>query len=129
GYTDTEYSENVFSDVDAEDWFCDFVNIAYEKKLIKGIGDGLFGTGQFITRQDMCVMLCNALRSKGVAVSDSEIAFADKDEIADYAKSAVSALYEMGIVNGVSETEFEPLGNATRAQAAKVVYGALKQLQ
>ena len=46
--------------------------------------------------------------------------------IADYAKDAVSALCAMGIVNGVSDTQFDPLGTATRAQAAKVVYGFLR---
>ena len=47
----------------------------------------------------------------------------------DYALDAVAALYKMGIVNGVSETEFAPLDGATRAQAAKIVYGVLDLIQ
>ena len=42
---------------------------------------------------------------------------------------SVAALYKMGIVNGVSETEFAPLDGATRAQAAKIVYGVLDLIQ
>jgi hypothetical protein len=46
--------------------------------------------------------------------------------IAPYAYDAVASLYEAGIINGVSETEINPIGNASRAQAAKIVYGMLK---
>jgi len=35
----------------------------------------------------------------------------------------------MGVVNGISEKEFQPLGYATRAQAAKIIYGVLEQLK
>ena len=54
--------------------------------------------------------------------------FEDKEKIADYAKESVAALYDMGIINGVSATEFDPLSQATRAQAAKIIYGVLKAL-
>ena len=35
----------------------------------------------------------------------------------------------MGAINDVSETEFAPNNYATRAEAAKMVYGVLEQLQ
>ena len=38
------------------------------------------------------------------------------------------ALCALGAVNGVSETEFQPKGSATRAEAAKVVYSVLEYL-
>ena len=129
GCADEAWEQNMFADVSTDDWFCGFVNIAYEKGLIKGIGDGLFGTGQTISRQDMCVMLYNALKRNGVDTPGEALVFDDKGEIADYAAEAIGALYEMKIVNGISETEFDPNGNATRAQAAKIIYGALKYLQ
>ena len=60
---------------------------------------------------------------------DAEPTFDDMGQISDYALDAVAALYKMGIVNGVSETEFAPLDGATRAQAAKIVYGVLDLIQ
>ena len=129
GFENDAYAGNVFSDVAESDWFCSYVNIAYEKGLVKGIGNGMFGTGAFITRQDMSVMLYNAMQMSGKDIAVAELAFEDAGTISDYAVSAVGALYGLGIVNGVSETTFEPQGNATRAQAAKVVYGALDYLQ
>ncbi len=129
GYENAGYAGNNFGDVADSDWFCKYVNIAYEKGLVNGIGGGLFGVGQELTRQDMVVMLYNALTASGAQLATGEATFADDHKIADYAKTAVNALYTMGVVNGVSDTEFDPLGIASRAQAAKVVYGVLKMLK
>ncbi len=123
------YNENAFSDVPDNAWFVSFVNIARENGLVNGIGNSMFGTGRNITRQDMVVMLYNALKYKNADITIKPLDFADSDKIADYAKEAVSALYGMGAVNGVSATEFDPLGTATRAQAAKVIYGVISHLE
>lgn len=129
GLENIAYSKNSFTDVSDDDWFCKYVNIAYENGLVNGMGDGRFGTGKLITRQDMVVILCNALKAKGVDLSEGELTFEDKDNISEYALSSVEALYAMGAINGVSETQFDALGYATRAQAAQIIYGALQWLQ
>ena len=75
-------------------------------------------------------MIYRAIQSKTAAdYGDAEPTFDDMGQISDYALDAVAALYKMGIVNGVSETEFAPLDGATRAQAAKIVYGVLDLIQ
>lgn len=123
GYKPNDYLKNVFADADESDWFCKYINIAYDKGLVKGVGKDLFGVGENITREDMCVMLYNALKLKNSNISEgASVPFEDSDEISDYAKTAVGVLTEYGAINGVSETEFQPKGNATRAQAAKVIY-------
>ena len=123
GYNPNEYSNNVFADAKESDWFCGYINAAYDKGLVKGIDNEMFGVGENITREDMCVMLYNALKLKNSNISEgASVPFEDSDEISDYAKTAVGVLTEYGAINGVSETEFQPKGNATRAQAAKVVY-------
>lgn len=128
GYENDEWQKNNFEDVDRSDWFCSYVNIANEKGLVRGIGDGKFGSGMKITRQDMCVMLCNALKMKDVIIEADKLSFEDADEIEYYAREAVKTLVKLGAVNGVSETRFDPNGNATRAQAAKIVYAILEYL-
>ena len=123
GYQPNDYLKNVFVDADESDWFCKYINIAYDKGLVKGVGKDLFGVGENITREDMCVMLYNALKLKISNISDEvKVPFKDSDDISDYAKTAVGVLSEYGAINGVSEDEFQPKGNATRAQAAKVIY-------
>lgn len=129
GYAGEGYNGNVFADASENDWFCPYINIGYAKGLMQGVGDGKFGVGELITRQDMVVMLCNALHGLNITVPNGSAVFADRDKIADYAVEAVEALHEMGIVNGVSETEFDALGTATRAQAAKIVHEFLKYLK
>ena len=128
GYQDEAYTNDVFTDVSDNSWYVSYVNIAYEKNLVNGIGDNMFGSGMLITRQDMSVMIYNALKAEGIECEKTNPVFADADKIAGYAKEAVGTLYSMGIINGVSETEFDPQSHATRAQAAKIIYGVLKAL-
>lgn len=133
-YEGKDFTDSGFADVGSDDWFYPYVNIAYRYKIVNGIGDQLFGAGDNITRQDMVTMLLNALCSKGSKLEIAEAKdiadkFADYDEIADYAKEAVSTFYNIGVVNGVSESEFKPVNFATRAEAAKVIYGVLPYFQ
>ena len=129
GLSDMEYTGNIFSDASDNDWFVRHINIAAKIGVVKGIGNGRFGTGNNITRQDMAVMIYNALRYRGVDIKPDGFRFDDDAEIADYAKEAVYALHGIGAINGVTETTFRPLGSATRAQAAKIVYSVLEELQ
>ena len=129
GATDYEYNGNIFSDASDDDWFVKHINIAARLGIVKGIGNGMFGTGYHITRQDMAVMIYKALQYRNVNMKISGFKFDDDGQIADYAKDAVTALHDMGAINGVTETTFEPTGLATRAQAAKIIYSVLDELQ
>ena len=116
---------NHFDDVNESDWFCKYVNIAYKHGICKGYGNGLFGVGAPITRQDMAVMIYNAMVKKGFVADTTRPTFDDNSSIANYAMDAVSALVNQGSVNGTTDNKFAPLGNANRASAAKVLYGVL----
>ena len=129
GLSDYEYKGNIFSDASDGDWFVKYINIAADLGIVKGIGNGMFGVGYNITRQDMAVMLYNALQYRNTNMTAGAFKFDDDGEIADYAKEAVGALHEMGAVNGMTETTFVPYGLATRAQAAKIIYSVFKELQ
>lgn len=128
GYSPESYTENVFADVNDSDWFCGWVNTAHEKGILKGIGNGMFGSGENISRQDMCVMIANALKIKGTNLTAQDIPFDDWNSIDDYAKPSVGILFGLKVINGVGENRFEPLENATRAQAAKMIYAVLDML-
>lgn len=120
----TDGKENVFSDVDDNAWYAPFVKTAYEKNIIKGIGDGKFGTGSNITRQDMAVIAANVSGLKG----KPEKSFIDESEISDYALDAVNALAAAGMINGDENYAFNPNNNSTRAEAAKIVYELYKYM-
>ena len=91
------------------------------------MGDG-FGVGLNISRQDMAVMCANALNVKGAELKAVKDGNGFTDEISDYAKAAVEKLYNAGLINGLSDTEFGAKGTTTRAQAAKLLYEVTKAI-
>ena len=52
--------------------------------------------------------------------------FDDDADISEYARTAVYVMKETGIVNGTGDNLFSPRANATRAMAAKIIYGLVK---
>lgn len=128
GLENSSYSNDHFTDVSADAWYSRYVNIAYENGICNGIGDGNFGVGKEITRQDMSVMVYNLLKSNNEAMNPLNTEFADDNDISDYAKPAVASLSAMGVINGVGDNMFAPKDNATRAQAAVIIYAAYKRM-
>lgn len=118
--------QNKFKDVSDDAWFCNCVNLAAELGIVNGIGDNLFGAGMKITRQDMAVMLYKAVVYKGIDLNINGPEFTDSDEISDYAVQAIGALASEGIINGMDDGTFKPNSNATRAEAAQMVFGVMK---
>ena len=59
---------------------------------------------------------------------ERETAFADADQIADYAKSGVDKLAKAGIVNGTDDGRFAPNASLTRAEAAVMLLNFFKAL-
>ena len=111
------------SDVKEGMWYYDCINSAYTYGIVNGNGDGTFGIGRNITRQDMARIALNILNYENKTYNaETQFVFSDDAMISDYAKEAVYALYNLNIINGVSDTEFDPKGYATRAQAAKIIY-------
>lgn len=113
-----------FIDVKDGEWYEVYVNSAYKAGIIKGIGENRFGTGRKISRQDMAVMVHKAAKLCGIefATASEMTEFSDADKIADYATEAVCAMHMAGVICGVGDNLFDPSGNATRAEAAKIVY-------
>lgn len=125
-FENAEVSDKSFDDVSDGEWYAEFVKKACGEGIINGIGENIFGTGMNITREDMAVIAYRtALKSGKMKESErvSGFIFADDEQISDYAKTAVYALYDAGIINGVSEDEFAAKDYLTRAQAAKIIYG------
>ncbi len=112
-----------FADVDKNAWYSKYVNIAYNAKIINGISETEFGTGINISRQDIAVIVANALNALDYNFADGgDLTFGDSDAIDAYAKEAVRLLKNSGILNGDENNMFNPQNNATRAEAAKIIY-------
>jgi len=108
-----------FGDVPNDSWYYTYVSCAYDKGIVQGINEKYFGSGVKLSRQDAAVMICRALGIESKAIDES--AFPDFAQISDYARSAVSTLYERGIVSGDEKGYFNPKNNITRAEVSKIL--------
>lgn len=128
---ETLAGEVQFDDVAVSDWYYDYVTQAYLCGVINGESESSFGSGKKITRQDMAVMCYNALVKKGVIDEENEIIleYTDSAEISDYAHNAVGVLTSLKILTGNDDNSFIPHGFATRAEAAQMIYKALKFIE
>ena len=117
-----------FTDVETGAWYESYVNIAKKFGISTGTGDNKFGVGHEISRQDMAVMIYNSMKICGYISTGAENSFADKGSCAGYTIDAIAELSQKGIVSGVGDNLFEPLGKATRAQAAVIINRALPYL-
>ena len=112
--------EDNFTDTASGTWYSDAVLWASQNGVVNGIGDGLFGTDEPTTQEQLAVMLW---RDAGSYVLDREqYASAEgvENEASDWAFDAVVwAKAEALLTDAV---EFQPKAAASRAQVADMVY-------
>ncbi|GEM_PF-3301812 len=114
-----------FDDVNEGDWYYPYVASAFEIGIVNGIDDRYFGAGRLITREEMAAMSYRAVMLTSNARfedAEEEMQWKDQEEISDYARSGIAALYNAGILQGIGDGRFESRRNATRAEAAVLVY-------
>ena len=111
-----------FSDVPSGKWFTAAIRWASDNKIVSGVGDGKFAPHANVTREQMCVMLVNYAKYKGITLKKVEAKenFADDNKISKWAKDAVYACQMADIVNGKGAGKFDPSGTGTRAEACVI---------
>jgi len=111
-----------FSDV-ADDWYYNAVMWAAEEGIVTGYKNGAFRPGDTIFRQDLALILSRYADLTGIDLTAVReyAAFEDNDSIGAYAKEAVEALYESGVISGKTGNVFDPKGSATRAEFAAML--------
>lgn len=113
-----------FPDVGSQDWFAEAVDVLSDQGIVQGKADGAFRPYESISRAEFSVLLSRCLGlSSGSAHPFTDIA------AGDWFEPAVSALFEAGLVNGVTEDRFDPTGRVSRQQAASFIVRALNQVQ
>ncbi|MBR3934732.1 MAG: S-layer homology domain-containing protein [Clostridia bacterium] len=120
--------EVLYTDAQNNAWYNKYLYAATKVGITNGKGDGSFGVGESITRQDMVTMSGRALEMCGYTLEGKgDINFTDSTEISDYAYRFVEALVSKGVLNGMGDGSFSPKANADRAQAAKVLCTMLEK--
>ena len=112
----------VFADCKDGSYYADAVLWASQNKIVSGRGESAFAPLATMTRQEMAVILYNYSVFKGAAeVTEPELTYADAEAVASWAAAAVDYCTDAKLMNGVTDTTFDPAGSANRAMGATVL--------
>lgn len=92
--------------------------------IVYGVSEKRFSPNNPISRQEIAVMFYRTIKASNENLVDVErynLSFADRGEVAEWAKEAVGFMHSEGILGGVGENRVDPLGTATREQAIALV--------
>ncbi|KKB44780.1 S-layer homology domain-containing protein [Bacillus thermotolerans] len=114
-----------FPDVNPAKWHNEFIRIASSQGIISGREDGKFYPDQYITRDEMAMMIYRAFKDT-VTFQPSTRTFKDVPA-SSKAYEAVNKLTANGIIQGYEDQTFKPGNRATRGQAIAIMDRALHQ--
>lgn len=121
-----------FKDVPNDHYAFPAIEAAVHAGLVKGVGNGRFGIGQPLTRQDMAVLYQRALQ--GVTDKESTDGEATPLELHEgsfshYAKEAIVLAMELGLFQESAADALNPKDTVTREEAASVTAKWLKTVE
>ena len=124
GINPADYQNRKFTDVKANAYYSPYVNWAASKGIVSGTTSSTFAPDSSITREQMAVIMKNYADKMGYSIPKTlaAVTFADNAQISSWAKDAVKAMQQAGVLSGKENNRFDPQGNATRAEAATVLH-------
>lgn len=110
-----------YTDANPKAWYYAEVACAVEIGLMRGVSEHSLAPNEPVTREQVFVMLSRAF---GLYPQDPQLyrEFADSGKVSNYARNAVSALMERGILTGYNDGTVRPRAAITRAELAKLLY-------
>lgn len=115
-----------FADVPLGQWYTEAVRWAARDGIVSGYGNGAFGPGDPITREQLAVMLHRYAQDRGYDLSngtDSGLtSYTDADNVSPWALQAMEWACGAGLITGTGDgSALSPQGETTRAQAAALL--------
>ena len=124
-------AENPFKDVVKGTWYFDAVLWGNQNGIAVGFGDGYFGIGKTITREQLAQMLYNYATFNEYDLTlekDAHKGYSDSKTVSGWAVTAMDWAISQGIMSGKgvagapkSEIKLDPLAGATRAECASMI--------
>ena len=123
GINPDSYKTGKFTDVKADAYYAPYVNWAAQTGIVDGVTATTFAPDTNINREQMAVIMKNYAAKLGYTVPKplEAVTFADNASISSWAKEAVRAMQQAGILAGKTNNRFDPAGTATRAEVATVL--------
>ena len=110
-----------FSDVQTGSYYASAVAWAKDTGVANGFSADNFGVGTFISREQICIMLCRYLNGSASGNADTILnAYPDGGNTSPWAKAGVAWAVENGIIG--NSDYLNPNGNAGRAEVAQIIY-------
>jgi len=111
-----------FADVSADRWSCKYIKRLVELGITTGVGQGMFGPGDPVTREQMAVFMTRALNEvPSDGYCGTEGPFTDVPS-SSWSCKYIKRLVELGITAGVGEGLYGPGNPVTRGQMAVFLY-------
>lgn len=118
--------------LDAGAWYYPAVTCADANGLLTGFDEGDFRPNALITREEMASVLSRVISGKNIMMTmewiDLETVFVDYAKIDERYLPDVQIAFKLGLMKGVSPSQFDPKGPTTRAQAATVMQNLMSVL-
>lgn len=123
GINPDSYKTGKFTDVKADAYYAPYVNWAAQTGIVTGVTATTFAPDTNINRELMAVIMKNYAAKLGYDLPQTlkAVTFADNANISSWAKDAVRAMQQAGILAGKNGNKFDPKGTATRAEVATVL--------
>lgn len=124
-------SETIFNDVVNDGWSTKYIKWAYDNDLIKGYGNNFFGQYDNITREQVCNILVNYMKHKGIETTteDKKAYFNDSGDISEAFKDSVEICKNLGLINGYEDGTFKPKKSITRAELSVIIENFVEKHQ
>lgn len=118
-----KYAKASFADVKTTQYYAPYVAWAVENHIVKGTSAKTFSPNEPVTREQAVCMLTRlgkAFHLEYKALDKDEPQFQDIASTSAEFQSSYKTLYAAAIIVGKSATKFDPSGNLSRAEAAKI---------
>lgn len=115
-------AELTFTDL-TDDWYREAVRWAVANGIADGYSDQLFGPGDPVDREQMCVFLCRFLDYLGwtLDLEEEPISFTDGGSISAWAGDHVDFCTRAGLIQGVGGGAFAPQQSASRMEVSTLL--------
>ncbi|MFW5648186.1 MAG: S-layer homology domain-containing protein [Candidatus Alkaliphilus sp. MAG34] len=117
-----------FKDVDKDEWYHEYIQIAFKHGIIEGRNEETFSPNDFITRQEMAVMAARIMELTDnmeillpLQIKEMIQAYGDNTQIADWAEVGMALAVKNKIIRGKEGERLAPKDNATRAEAVVIL--------
>ncbi len=123
-------TQTKFTDVKAGDWFNEAVMWAAGNGLFVGYPDGSFKPNKLVSRQELALILQKFLALHGINMDEVKTwTYNDLDKIPAWSKDAVVAMAKIALVNGQTDTMYNPESEFTREELAVMLYNIIRWVE